>query len=191
MSEAPLCYICRRRVAETRDHIPPKSLFPKPRPSDLITAPCCFLCNNRNSRSDEYFRLMMASSLNATESGQRAWKRVLESTIPKGRIKKWMDKVHHHRAYVQTPYFDLPAGLAQFKARPIRAVLIRCVKGLLHNWDPKIDNRALSFRVEQHSQFHGYEMARSFGQLRRIELGEGVFSASWGIDARMVNLPTG
>ena len=45
----------------TRDHVPPRNLFPEPRPSDLITVPCCRQCNSSASEDDEYFRLVLTS----------------------------------------------------------------------------------------------------------------------------------
>lgn len=51
----------------TRDHIPPRNLFPEPRPSDLITVPCCRQCNNSASKDDEYFRSMLAMRNDAGE----------------------------------------------------------------------------------------------------------------------------
>ncbi len=46
--------------ATTRDHVPPQCLFAKPLPSDLITVPCCQVCNQRASKDDEYFRTTLA-----------------------------------------------------------------------------------------------------------------------------------
>ena len=43
----------------TRDHIPSRSLFSKPRPNDLITVPSCYLCNKGASKHDEYFNLVV------------------------------------------------------------------------------------------------------------------------------------
>lgn len=43
----------------TRDHVPPKSLFGRPLPKDLITVPCCLPCNREWFRHDEYFQLIM------------------------------------------------------------------------------------------------------------------------------------
>ena len=43
----------------TRDHIPPKNLFPEPRPSNLITVPCYRSCNKSASTDDEYFRWVL------------------------------------------------------------------------------------------------------------------------------------
>ena len=53
------CYLCGA-LATTKDHIPPLGLFPKPRPSNLVTVPACLACNRDRSLDDEYFRLMVA-----------------------------------------------------------------------------------------------------------------------------------
>ncbi len=47
----------------TRDHIPPQNLFPRPRPSDLITVPCCAKCNKSFELDDEYFRLAITTGI--------------------------------------------------------------------------------------------------------------------------------
>jgi len=51
------CAICGKRKARTKDHVPPKGLFDKPRPSDLITVPACKKCNNGESHYDELFKI--------------------------------------------------------------------------------------------------------------------------------------
>ncbi len=51
------CVYCGKTRPVTDDHIPPKNLFAKPRPSDLITVPSCYPCNFSASQDDEYFRL--------------------------------------------------------------------------------------------------------------------------------------
>jgi len=43
----------------TDDHAPPRNIFPKPRPSDLITVPACLNCNASTSKDEEYFRLKL------------------------------------------------------------------------------------------------------------------------------------
>jgi len=53
-----LCTYCNL-LANTKDHVPPKLLFPKPRPQ-LITVPACSMCNQKASKDDEYFRLVTA-----------------------------------------------------------------------------------------------------------------------------------
>ena len=53
------CTYCGRIGPITSDHIPPKCLFPHPRP-DLITVPSCRHCNKGASLDDEYFRTVIA-----------------------------------------------------------------------------------------------------------------------------------
>ena len=48
------CCYCER-PATGRDHLPPKNIFPNPRPTNLITVPTCKKCNQSASKDDEYF----------------------------------------------------------------------------------------------------------------------------------------
>lgn len=52
-----LCVLCGKRAATTKEHIPPRAIFAKPRPSDLITVPSCFECNNDSSKTNESFKV--------------------------------------------------------------------------------------------------------------------------------------
>ena len=45
--------------ADTRDHIPPKSFFPTPRPSNLITVPSCAACNSGFQKDDDYAQTVL------------------------------------------------------------------------------------------------------------------------------------
>ncbi len=56
-----ICIYCSAtNLIPTRDHVPPKCLFPKPRPLNLVTVPACPTCNQSFKLDDEYFRLMVA-----------------------------------------------------------------------------------------------------------------------------------
>lgn len=55
-----ICVYCGSTEALTDDHIPPRTLFPTPRPSNLITVRSCRDCNEGASTDDEYFRLMIS-----------------------------------------------------------------------------------------------------------------------------------
>lgn len=57
---AELCVYCGEREGTTSDHVPPKALFPKPRPVDLVTVPCCESCRSGQSLDDEYLVQMLA-----------------------------------------------------------------------------------------------------------------------------------
>ena len=47
----------------TSDHVPPACLFSKPRPSDLVTVPCCSSCNREFMKDDEYFRIAVTTGI--------------------------------------------------------------------------------------------------------------------------------
>lgn len=50
------CAYCGGPHATTRDHVPPKCIFPSPAPSGLVTVRACEACNQGASADDEYFR---------------------------------------------------------------------------------------------------------------------------------------
>src|SRR4029453_234768 len=52
---ADVCAYCEAPSPATRDHTPPKGIFPRPRPADLITVPACEPCNQGASVRDERF----------------------------------------------------------------------------------------------------------------------------------------
>jgi hypothetical protein len=58
------CVHCGRTDYISDDHLPPQSLFPAPRPNNLITVPSCDGCNGGSSKDDEYFRLWLVSREN-------------------------------------------------------------------------------------------------------------------------------
>jgi hypothetical protein len=63
-----LCIYCQSAIADTRDHVPPKSVFPKPRPDNLITVPACRECNARTQEDDEDFRTYI-TAISTRETG--------------------------------------------------------------------------------------------------------------------------
>lgn len=69
--QSDICVICGKRPATTRDHIPPKAIFPKPCPSDLITVPACKSCNKGTSDSDEIFKVFIAFAGGHSPDGER------------------------------------------------------------------------------------------------------------------------
>lgn len=57
-----VCAYCGKYGPVSRDHIPPKNLFPKPRTADLITVPACEQCHSGSSKDDDYFRAALLTS---------------------------------------------------------------------------------------------------------------------------------
>lgn len=61
-----ICVICGSQVSTTRDHIPPKGIFCKPRPDNLISVPACTKCNNGVSKLDERFKVNLGLHVGAS-----------------------------------------------------------------------------------------------------------------------------
>ena len=53
------CAYCGMYGQITRDHIPPKSFFSEPKPSSVITVPCCPKCNQDFQKDDDYFETLV------------------------------------------------------------------------------------------------------------------------------------
>jgi hypothetical protein len=147
-----LCAICGFRNATTSDHVPPKGIFPKPRPGDLITVPSCFHCNNSGSKQDEEFRVFLSLQLGMeTRATRGLWKDgALRSLQHNQRLRthiinnsRWVD--------VTTPSgIRLRKQRAVFMpARAHNAVLDRTVRGLYFHHFGDILGQQVSCRVSQ------------------------------------------
>jgi len=55
------CAYCGIGNHETDDHVPPKSIFIKPRPSNLVTVPSCDACNSSFQDNDDLFALFIST----------------------------------------------------------------------------------------------------------------------------------
>jgi len=104
-----LCIYCGIRPGTTLDHVPPKGIFPRPRPNDLVTVPCCQSCRRAQSADDEYFRNMVTLRLDV-------------AALPA--VRDVLDAVH--RALSRPEQRRLTTGLV----RSLRDVELRTVAGL-------------------------------------------------------------
>src|SRR5260370_40106493 len=57
------CAYCGKWGVIPSDHVPTACLFSKPRPSDLVTVPCCSSCNREFMKDDEYFRIAVTTGI--------------------------------------------------------------------------------------------------------------------------------
>ncbi len=78
-----ICIFCGAS-ATTRDHVPPKGIFPDPKPSDLVTVPACKSCNSKTKLDDEYFRWLVATGSGEDE---QAHKLIKERIVPKFQLR--------------------------------------------------------------------------------------------------------
>lgn len=66
------CVLCgEANIEVTKEHVPPRSLFPKPRPKDLITVPACKNCNNSTSQFDNRYTILVTGKVTERGGEQR------------------------------------------------------------------------------------------------------------------------
>ena len=140
-----ICAICGRKPAATVDHVPPKGIFPKPKPN-LITVPACLACNNGASKFDERFKVFL--SLHVTRhSGpdnnpvfQQAFDTLQKNRKLKSEILEGAQEV----------YLSTPAGIVFARAHAIKwdsrshdEVIERTIRGLyFHHYGQVLGDKA-------------------------------------------------
>ena len=180
------CYLCGVAIDHanrTMDHVPPKGLFPRPLPSDLITVPCCLRCNREKSREEEFFRLITTLGIARTPEAEAVYEqRTLRRTIHRGRLKaeiaKMISTVAHqwmevNGVIVLTPSIHIPIA-------PLRAVAERTARGLTAHFHPSLEVHRLHFRT----CLKGGRLLEAFAlfaeNLRELRLGGRTFHAYHG-----------
>ena len=188
------CYLCGRAAKETpegqltRDHLPPKNLFLPPRPSDLITVPCCYQCNNDSHEDDEYLRVAVTACYNTNPVGKKTWEeKTVGSTVRKKRLSKSIDKmaVSLKRIALITPEGRvLDAFEGKIDRARVDGVLTRMTKGFLSRLYPEIERSELSFQAEQIDPFKLNDPLFRFAtsQLFRFQRGHAVFRCWHGVE---------
>ena len=73
------CVFCGTEDATTRDHIPPKSVFPKNHRDNLLTVPSCENCNGESNNDDEMFKVMIG--LTTEPSDQTLYEDTAQNTF--------------------------------------------------------------------------------------------------------------
>ena len=78
-----LCYLCGKPNPNTREHIPPRGIFPKKPTGQLITVPAHETCNGKFKKDDELFRNLIISASYRTPEGREAWDQQVVSSWKK------------------------------------------------------------------------------------------------------------
>lgn len=103
-SDIGTCVFCGAIGDVTDDHVPPKGIFAKPRPSDLITVPGCKECNHGWSLHDEYFRTALCLSDKTTDEpnatvGREAAMRSFQRPEARGFAKMFLSRTFPKEVY--------------------------------------------------------------------------------------------
>lgn len=145
-----LCAICGVKSATTKDHIPPQSLYPKPRANDinLNTVPACAGCNNGAAFDDEIFKVLIGIDTGEHQADRQKIIDSLAGTIGKnarvaGQVFSNKKKIF---AGLRSSVLE-PAVEVTFDFKPYERVIIRAVKGLHWMETGKCLHPAATYRV--------------------------------------------
>ena len=126
----------------TRDHVPPDGLFCDPKPTNLITVPCCNEHNKRHSGVDERLRILTALELRHNEGGQRILHdKVFGSTMAKLRQPQFIMELAGSMRddFVMTRNGPVPVTVFSVPGREILNCAEDIVRGLLCRFHPAFD----------------------------------------------------
>lgn len=97
-----ICPLCGKVEYLTREHIPPKNLFLKPRPKNTITVWTCKQCNASYAPDEEYFRICVCAGAQSGSEAYRLWDEKVEnstfqrSPALKQKLSNDMDMLQQH-----------------------------------------------------------------------------------------------
>jgi len=132
------CVYCGAGGTLTRDHVPPKAIFPKPRPLDLITVPACLKCNQANSKDDEYFRLSLnvreeLSENPAVQRGQPVVMRSLLDPKSPGKRQSFINSIRLVELMTPSGIYIKDHLAIETNTSRLRNVVRRIVRGLFYH----------------------------------------------------------
>lgn len=129
------CIYCGATTDLTDDHVPPKCLFERPRPTNLITVPSCRPCNERFGRDDEYFKTATVFrwdtdthpvALARRDSAMRAMQRGEAA----GFLRLFTDTLERTPLVLHSGVYVGDGGRFEVDIGRIRSVVARIVRGL-------------------------------------------------------------
>jgi hypothetical protein len=133
------CAYCGAGGTLSRDHIPPKGIFPKPRPANLITVPACARCHSQQtSIDDEYFRNALAvrdelSEHPEVQKIQPAVIRSLSNPNKAGMLREFLKNVRVIENVTPGGIFIKNQLGIQTDMNRIRRVVLRTLSGLFYH----------------------------------------------------------
>ena len=157
--DVEICVYCNNSPGITNDHVPPRSFFPKPRPSNLVTVPACSECNQVAGKDEEYFlATLMFSNAGITEVGKKLWNEKLKRMYEKnlGLRRKVAESMQWRR-------LSTPAGIYLGKGMTLKydpgrleATAMKIIRGLyFYEQKTPLDTniKVLSFFLRERKHF--------------------------------------
>lgn len=141
------CAMCGGE-ATTKDHIPPQSLYPKPRLPNLQlhTVPACKMCNNGASADDEEFKIIVGVSTGEAQPNQDALMTSLQATMAaNGRLNRVVRNGKQMLTVVNGNALPGPVAIS-FEGPSYDRVVQRMIRGLY--WREKKHPLGLGINVQ-------------------------------------------
>lgn len=185
------CYLCGLEAIE-RDHLPPRNLFKKPHPSDLITRPICAACHRPTHDDDEALRAFVSACITGNEKGKALWReKVVPRTLGRRRIKDFVAGMRQRLQPVTLKIGDqeVPVMQTGVDGRPIERVVTRMTRGFYSlfqsegNLETYVDTTSFVFKVNPIDPFdlHDGRMLIARTHLKHFARGDGVYDCWWGL----------
>jgi hypothetical protein len=186
------CPYCRGEIRfcdSERDHVPPKSLFPKPWPSDMITVRCCPECHDRESVGDELLKFMGGAGLDRPGYCQTELLPSIHHAI--SRKPWWLEYLRKGISQSKPTHFLNGSEIRAARLIPMgteisQAVLIsirRIVMGILFHHHPDWNPPAKNFEIIQSFEDNNLNLLQFMEELPPMsygcECGDTVFAAFW------------
>lgn len=144
------CYLCNSTKNLTKDHIPPKNLFPFPKPANLITVWCCKECNGKFSLIDESFRVFTSSVINRSKSGEWIWNnKVMESSFKRSPKLKQATIKSLITIQAEINGIKVQESGITYPVEKTKEYLVRLTKGFTRYFNPEIDYSHAKFEVSK------------------------------------------
>jgi hypothetical protein len=144
------CYLCGATDNLTSDHIPPKVLFPQPRPNDLITTEACKDCNEGFSKDDALLAVWLSAALARSEAGVWVWEnKALKSILKRSPALATQLISDIEKAAVLTELGVAEVDILRIPKARLERVLIRISKGLMRVLDSSFDYSKLGFQIHR------------------------------------------
>ncbi len=128
------CYVCTQAGPDSRDHLIPRSFFPLPRPTNLVTLPAHFSCHNR--LSEDYARAIITGMSN-TSVAERVKALQVRPSLLRSDLKGTKLRRDLIRTLIPRVEFRSPAGLilgsapaVKFDGKRVYPLLEKMVRGL-------------------------------------------------------------
>ena len=181
MPHPKVCAICGYGKATTRDHVPPRGIFPRPLPVRMVTVPACAACNNGSNQADERFRVLLAASTAYfDEEATRLWREEAMRTL---HANARLAREFHANTF--TAQIEGPDGTIVERPAfrwPVSAyapVVERIVRGLYyHHFGKALGKRALceSYPLSNLPD----EFVRNTGDWPQNHVGDNIFRYRYG-----------